>query len=168
MRPGNQKCYHAHMKEELPGTAKYCELTLTQVLVALETMPMGNLFTTERITHHAGIALMEGGWTGTLASETLCPNTGQGYPEISYLVFEGAHYNAKGETREAILDGRYPLLKDATTRDGIGTIVGYNPTHLDSALLASITLRLDSLIASLELQTDTHAAAPSGNKPRRV
>ena len=130
---------------------------------------METLLDIQTITHHAGIVLTDGGWPGSLCSETLSlAIAGGGYREISYLCLDGVYYNAKGEVRSEILDGRYPMLKGATSKDGMGTLMGYNPNHLDQGLLQHIQQRLVSGVEGEALDTATPGISPGARGVRRV
>lgn len=154
-------------RQDNASVSKYKNMTQKDVLLALEELPMDTFGQVEKATFHAGVLLIEHKWKGKLTSETLYLDREEKcIREVSCLCFDGNYFNTKGESKQEILDGRYPDYKGATSIDGIGEVCGYNPSHLDKDLLAQIEKRFDSVINSLQLETTTPETT-QGSAPTR-
>lgn len=140
------------------------KITLPQVIQTLSDYPMDTLQEVEKITFHAGVALMQEGWGGQLLDHFLFIDDNS-KRTLSFLGEAGLILNAKGETEAQAKDGRYPSITGAFTLE-TGTVCRVNLSHCDQALLTDLRGRFMSITQKEALDTATPHAAPRIVSPR--
>lgn len=142
------------------------DITYEELVEALSIFPMENYNQTQKITTYACLALERGDWNVKAIEEQFILDRGRvDVRNIVYLNIGDVVFNAKGETRDETLDGRYRILKGAKS-GGVAPVGKGDPWYeIDADLMREIESQL-STVQQKRLQSSTSPARAAAAGPR--